>query len=250
MKDPATKTRSQVTLTVTDKESLAEDMVRIWFHWEPNAEFFEANEGDYLKLIFNSSEDKPSLRTFTIARVEEAQKQLAIDFAVHDCPEHSPSISLGGYAHWFAHTARRGNTIDVYGPNAKKSIIGDYGNTLFVVDATAIPALESVLRHQQTAGHIITVKCSDSLNDRLTRYRLPVTAIHSTSALSDLANSLDIASLTGVWCAGEYQIMRTVRSLVSEQLNVERPQQYFSSYWKQGMTEDGHKIFKQTQANL
>ncbi|NWO07046.1 MAG: siderophore-interacting protein, partial [Alteromonadaceae bacterium] len=216
-------------------------------HWEPNAEFFEANEGDYLKLIFDSPEDKPSLRTFTVARVEEGQKRLAIDFAVHDYPEHSPTASQGGYAHWFAHTARRGNTIDVYGPNTKKSVIGNYDNTLFVVDATAIPALESVLRHQQTAGHIITVKCSDSLNERLTRYGLPVTTIHSTSALSDRANSLDIASLKGVWCAGEYQIMRTVRALVSEKLNVERPQQYFSSYWKQGMTEDGHKIFKQAQ---
>lgn len=237
--------RSRVTLTVIAKETLSDDMLRIWCGWDANAQFSVANEGDYLKLIFSTASEKSVFRTFTVARVDEERQRVAIDFVVHGTPTQRPVEQRGGFAHWFAHTAQAGDSLLAIGPNNKKSVLAEYGNTLFITDATAIPALESVLRNQQVAGHIITLKCSKDLSHRLTGYGLSVTELSSTNALDSTVSQLNANAITGIWCAGEYQIMRAVRALASERWDFTRQQQYFSSYWKSGMTEDGHKAFKQ-----
>lgn len=51
-----------------------------------------------------------------------------------------------------------------------------------------------------------------------------------------------------VWCACEFDDMRGLRQYFRNERQVERNNIYISSYWKQGVTEDGHKVLKRRDA--
>ncbi|EGU61267.1 utilization protein for catechol-siderophore, partial [Vibrio nigripulchritudo ATCC 27043] len=51
-----------------------------------------------------------------------------------------------------------------------------------------------------------------------------------------------------VWCATEFSTMRQLRKYFRNEREVERDEIYISSYWKQGRTEDQHKIDKRKDA--
>lgn len=233
-------------LTVTRSERLSADMRRIWFSADASFEQFQVeNEGDYIKLVFTTDSDKPSLRTYTVARVNLESKTIAVDFVLHDETSELVNLENGGFAHHFAHTAQPGDSIECFGPNPKKSLLPSYDGTLFVADASALPALEAVLRHNKVIGTVVLYNCSDTLSALLAPYNLPVLAASSPDELIQLITANNATTITSVWCAGEYQMMRSVRRYISDNFEIPRENQYFSSYWKPGMTEDGHKIFKQ-----
>lgn len=239
--------RPKAILTVAEKESLSDDMLRIWFSLDENARFSADNEGDYLKLLFPIGDDSPLLRTYTVARVNENTRQIAIDFVLHGSTPETPNLNYGGFAHYFAHNAKVGDDISAMGPNPKKSVLPHYNNILFVADATAIPALESVLRHAPVSGQIIAYRCSKALVEKLKAYGLPLNAVSSLEQLEEQLEKIPSSAVEGVWCAGEYQMMRAVRKNAGNQFSISRENLYFSSYWKSGMTEDGHKAFKQSK---
>lgn len=242
------KQRPKATLTLATKESISPEMVRLWFRPDEQADFTRHNEGDYLKLMFSSNTEQPVLRTFTVARVNRDENQIAIDFVLHEDDASEPSLEQGGFAHYYAHTASPGDSLNIFGPNRKKSILPAYNNTVFVADPTAIPALESVLRHATTSGHIIAYQCSAALLEQLRQFHLDVSAADSITTLEERLKTLSNRSFSEVWCAGEYQMMRTVRKHLTADGLIARENQYFSSYWKSGMTEDGHKAFKRTNS--
>ncbi len=47
-----------------------------------------------------------------------------------------------------------------------------------------------------------------------------------------------------MWCACEFDDMRALRDYFRNQRNVEHDRIYISSYWKNGVSEDGHKVLK------
>lgn len=234
------------SLTVTHTELLSNDMRRIWLATDASSELFKPeNEGDYIKLVFTTDSDKPTLRTYTVARVQPDSKTIAIDFVLHDETSELIDQQNGGFAHRFARTAQSGDTLELIGPNTKKSILPNYDGTLFVADSTAVPALESVLRHNDVVGTVVLYNCSTTLVARFEKYNLPLLTASSPDELLNVINTNNGLMVSSVWCAGEYQMMRSVRRYVSDNLQIARENQYFSSYWKLGMTEEGHKVFKQ-----
>jgi NADPH-dependent ferric siderophore reductase len=57
-----------------------------------------------------------------------------------------------------------------------------------------------------------------------------------------------LAGLCTVWCACEFESMRELRQYFRNDKQVERDHIYISSYWKNGVTEDGHKVLKREDA--
>ncbi|MGO2457267.1 MAG: siderophore-interacting protein, partial [Vibrio casei] len=43
--------------------------------------------------------------------------------------------------------------------------------------------------------------------------------------------------------------MKAIRTYFNDNDAIQRSKSYFSSYWKQGVTEDGHKIIKREDAD-
>lgn len=238
------------TFTVTHSELLSDDMKRVWLKSDASFEQFgQENEGDYIKLVFTAESDKPVLRTYTVSRVDSVKELVAIDFVLHGELTTPVNLDNGGFAHHFASSAKQGDRIELFGPNTKKSVLPNYEQTLFVADPSALPALEGVLRHNKVAGTLVLYNCSEQLMERLSGYGLPIYSAASADELNEVLVAHKSLTVNSLWCAGEYQVMRAVRRFASDNFEIQRENQYLSSYWKPGMTEDGHKVFKQSEVN-
>lgn len=57
-----------------------------------------------------------------------------------------------------------------------------------------------------------------------------------------------LSEVASVWSACEFEDMRKLRTYFQNDKDVARGQLYISSYWKRGISEDGHKALKQQDA--
>lgn len=237
------KKRPQHTLTVLKKDPLSPDMLRIWFSFDSAGLYQTAHEGDYLKLVFLSEQGDSYLRTYTVAKVNESAQLVAIDFVIHNQHSELPDSINGGFAHHFAQTATAGSQLNAIGPNNKSSLLSAYQNTLFIADATALPALAALLRQNDASGTVILYNCGQPLAEFYITQKMTLHAVPSLEALTQLLENHQ-TNIDSLWCAGEFNMMRRVRAYAKDKLTLNRGNQYFSSYWKQGITEDGHKVLK------
>ena len=51
-----------------------------------------------------------------------------------------------------------------------------------------------------------------------------------------------------VWCACEFDSMKALRQYFRNDKEIDRDFIYISSYWKNGVSEDGHKVIKRQDA--
>ena len=51
-----------------------------------------------------------------------------------------------------------------------------------------------------------------------------------------------------VWVASDFDSMRELRQYFRNDREVDKQDIYISSYWKRGVTKDGHKVLKQQDA--
>lgn len=238
------KTLSPKTLTVVSKEQRSPELLRIWFSYSQPSDFSTANEGDYLKLLFPVNLDKPLLRTYTVAEVNTHKQQLAIDFVLHGEQASEPSVEKGGYAHYFAVHAKVGDCIDIAGPNSKQDNLAQYSNTLYIADSTAVPVLNAIVNNQAVQGHLLLVTSHPETAALLASDNLSVECFVDTASLTNALTSRSLEAYACVWCAGEFNLMRAVRNVARDYSHLDRDHTYFSSYWKHGVTEDGHKVIK------
>lgn len=232
------------TLTLTAKEQRSQHLLRLWFSYENPKQYQSEQLGDYLKLVFPNNSEKPLLRTFTVAEMAIPEQQIAIDFVVHG-EVSTPSPEQGGYAHSFAVTSRPGDMIKVLGPNTKQSIPYTEERTLFVADLTALPALNAILSRQQWQADVWLISADPAAAELLPQSpQLDIHVFKDLAQLEQTYASDDLQRFHGLWCAGEFQLMRYLRGCAKSQPQLHRDTTYFSSYWKQGVTEDGHKLIK------
>nr|WP_272214140.1 SIP domain-containing protein [Marinicella sp. W31]MDC2876875.1 SIP domain-containing protein [Marinicella sp. W31] len=50
------------------------------------------------------------------------------------------------------------------------------------------------------------------------------------------------------WCAAEFETMRRLRTYLRQERGLGPDQLYISSYWKQGLGEDQHRVVKRADA--
>lgn len=265
------KNKQRQLLTVSAAYSITPNMQRITFTVADPSLFSTNRAGQYIKLLFTaqgstdlsqlSEGEKPLARTYTLRDYNPVTQEVTIDFVKHGCfskaqmaqdttiaPEH------GGYGQHFAQHARSGDVISMIGPNAIKSTKLNADWLLLVADMSSLPALsiEISALPAYARGYVVLELLSE---DDLPTLNLPpamaltVCIKGKTASIADTVAQL--AWLNGspnVWCAGEFTTMKAVRRYVSDQHNIERNACYFSSYWKEGVTEDGHKILKRADS--
>lgn len=68
---------------------------------------------------------------------------------------------------------------------------------------------------------------------------------NSVSTLSDTVSQISLPdSPVCAWAACEFSNMRQLRKLFRQQWNLAHESIYISSYWRQGRSEDQHKVDK------
>ncbi|WP_198341866.1 siderophore-interacting protein [Oceanisphaera avium] len=259
-------------LTVEASYPLSSTMQRIEFSTDEMHYFSHESAGQYVKLMFTPAGDtdlallkideQPVLRTYTLSAVDLGNKRLTIDFVKHSGGAHlytDESLQLsrasGGHGHYFAEHAAVGEVIFVRGPGTIQAIDLHREWLLLIADMTAIAALSQVLKQvpSNARGHLVVELASHldmvpwlSAMDLPKDLTLTLCLRGQGASLAETVQQLSwLDGQPSVWCACEFSDMKAIRHYVTDLHQVARSDCYFSSYWKQGVTEDGHKGIKQ-----
>ncbi|MGO2508170.1 MAG: siderophore-interacting protein [Vibrio hibernica] len=256
------------TTTVIDSFSLTPNMQRIVLQGEELKQLQTPDLGGYIKLIFHpeghtdvsnlADGERRIMRTYTISELDVAQGKISIDFVKHSIHDNNSERIVvqdqGGYAIRWAMKAKVGDHISIGGPGNSQDIDFNVEQLFLVADMTAIPALSAKITalKPDAVGDVIVQLTSEqdmpnwTLPQGMTLHKV---VGYEPSQLSDYvinitAKSSDIA----IWCACEFTAMKTIRGHFNDHNFIQRHKSYFSSYWKQGVTEDGHKLIKRKDA--
>ncbi|MGF1877346.1 siderophore-interacting protein [Photobacterium frigidiphilum] len=251
------------TLVVLSNEIVTPNMQRITLGGDDVSLFPADCAGQYVKLMFASDGgtdlstlaegERAVIRTFTIGSVDLLNHSMTIDLVRHDSDCTQPlSRDVGGYAARWAQTAVKGDIISVGGPRPIQGFAEQADWFLMVADMTSLTALQAKLSQlpEQAKGYVVV--SVQVLEDMQTLVNMPkgMQLVVHLSAQDDASLAQKVKTLNwldgdvSVWCACEFSMMREMRSYINSDKGIERAQCYFSSYWKKGVTEDGHKVIK------
>ncbi|MEF1309972.1 siderophore-interacting protein [Vibrio mytili] len=244
-------------LAVTHTERITPNMQRITLQGDALSHFPQDCEGSYIKLLFNQSgstqlesvseEDKPILRTYTIRRYDSQACTIEVDFVRHE----SNDLQSGFAARW-AIKAQPGDTISIVGPGSISNLNTDADWFFMAADMTALPALSAKIRTlpEDAKGYaVISVLSSSDIQPLHAPAGMELIWLTEGQPLAESVRELKWQDGTAaVWCACEFDSMRALRQYFRNEKEVERENIYISSYWKNGISEDGHKVIKRDDA--
>ncbi len=237
--------------TVIHTETVTPNMQRIVLQSDGFSAYPADCAGGYVKLMFTATgdtdisqltEQRPTMRTYTIRRFFAEQNAIEVDFVRHQ----SDDLDSGFAARW-AMSARVGATIHIGGPGTIQNINTQADWFFMIADMTALPALSAKIRQLPRDARGYAVIQIESAADKQ-----PLDAPENMQVIWLTEQSIhqivpDLKWLDGevsVWCACEFDAMRAMREYFKDQRQVARDSIYLSSYWKRGVTEDGHKVLK------
>lgn len=251
MKKPSAK-----LVTVTDTFSVTPNMQRITLQGEALADFPLDCEGGYIKLLFNPvggtdlsqqpEDSRPVMRTYTIRRFDPNKSQIEVDFVKHVTEDQQC-----GFAARWAMAAKQGDTIHISGPGIIQNMNLDADWYFMTADMTSLPALSAKIQRlpQDAQGYaVIKVQTEDDIQTLEAPVGMKIEWVTQES-LEDAAKRKPwLNGQVSVWCACEFDSMRALRQYFRNEHTVDREYIYISSYWKQGVSEDGHKVLKREDA--
>ena len=254
------KSRPQVNLTVIRREELSPHMVRIVAGGDGFADFSNNDFVDrYVKIVFPQPgieypspldlwsiretmprEQWPYTRTYTVRWVDEAARELAIDFVVHGDE---------GLAGPWAAQAQPGDTLTFTGPGGAYNPAPDADWYLFAGDEAALPAIAAVIESLPAEATGLAFLEVDSDADIqpiaappgfelrwLTRNGVP--AGESNLLVQAVADAAWPAGRVDVFAHGERGYMKALRDVFFKQRGLDRKQVSLSGYWAKGRVED------------
>jgi NADPH-dependent ferric siderophore reductase len=187
-------------------------------------------------------EELPTIRTYTIRRVDAERRTIDIDFVVHG--------DTGVAGPWAA-AAQPGDTLTMSAPGGGFSPDLEADHILLIGDESAIPAISSILEVLPAPARATVL-----LETRSPEHRpeLPAT---SASVVwidedHDEPGTRLVAEVTALaWPAGRVQVfahgergaMKALRPTFAER-GVERADLSLSAYWAAGRTEDAFQAEK------
>lgn len=246
------------SLVIKKTQTITPNMQRITLQGEALGNFPLDCEGSYVKLLFNevggtdiqgfSEENRPVMRTYTIRHFDPQACTIEVDFVRHITKD----LQCGFAARW-AMAAKEGDTISIVGPGSISNLNTEADWFFMAADMTALPALSAKIRTlpADAKGYaVISVMSEADIQ--------PIEApagmeLHwvTEQPLADKVRELEWQQgEAAVWCACEFDSMRALRQYFRNEMDVDRENIYISSYWKQGVSEDGHKVIKREDAEL
>ncbi|MCG7550169.1 siderophore-interacting protein [Pseudoalteromonas sp. Of7M-16] len=252
---------------VLESEYLSPNMKRVVLTGPDLASFPSGFEGGYVKLLFTKqgralheeeafeqlSRQNIMMRTYTVRGFDKTTQQLTLDFALH-----SNEGSMAPASDW-AREAQAGDEMIVGGPGSTMGVDSSADWFLFVGDMTAIPAISCYLeRLPKTAKGTVVLEVTqqEDILDLTKPGGVDVIwKVNGTpgrnSQLLDTVQALDWhQGRVFVWCACEFDTMKTLRRWFKRTKGIEKEQMYVSSYWKYDCTEDEHKVEKRVDSQL
>ncbi|EOY4665671.1 MULTISPECIES: siderophore-interacting protein [Vibrio] len=245
------------TLVVIDTETITPNMQRITLQGEALSHFPRDCEGSYIKLLFNdmggadlsilSEDDRPIMRTYTIRRFHPETSSIEVDFVRHVTQD----LQCGFAARW-AMAAQKGDTISIVGPGSISNLNTEADWFFMAADMTALPALSAKIRtlSEEAKGYaVISVMSPADIQPLHAPADMELIWLTEGQALADSVRELEwLDGNASIWCACEFDSMRALRQYFRNEKEVDRENIYISSYWKQGVSEDGHKVIKREDA--
>jgi NADPH-dependent ferric siderophore reductase len=231
-------------LDVIRSTQITDHMLRITLGGEALASFPSEQESAYIKLMFPRGEGKRALvRTYTIRH--QRHTEIDVDFALHD--------HVGPATSW-AVNAQAGDQILVGGPGPRKLINYHADWYLLAGDLTALPAISvnlGLLPPDAIGYAVIEVPSEADIqslkhpeNVELHWEINPGPDPEGVILLAKIQALPWLAGQPAVWVACEFNSMRTLRHFFKHERDIPKTHLYISSYWKNGQSEDEHKIAK------
>jgi NADPH-dependent ferric siderophore reductase len=238
---------------VLRRESVTPHILRVTLGGPGLDGFPDDSDGGYIKLRLaepESTDGKPSVRTYTVRRYDMKAQELDVDFVVHE--------SDGPAVNW-AQSCRPGDKIKVGGPGPKKLLNQEADWFLVVGDMSALPAISANLERlpADAKGYALleiideadkqSLKVPDGLQ---LEWIVNGDPERENSLLFDRVKALEwLPGDPYIWVAGEFSQSLAIRKLMKTEHKIARDQMYASSYWQIGQTEDGHKVSKREVAD-
>jgi len=240
-------------LTVVSNDTVSPNMQRVTFHGDDIASFPADCAGGYIKLLFDSQGNtdlsglpegqRPHMRSYTIKSFSAQNSTIVVDFVRHETTD----LTMGFASRWVM-SAKAGDNIFIVGPGQIKPIETSVDWYFMVADMTALPALSAKIKElpSDAKGYaVIKVVSFDDIQAIDIPSNMQIRWITKESCL--LTTVKELPWLEGevfVWSATEFEEMRELRQYFRDEHAVDRDRIYISSYWKRGVSEDGHKAAK------
>lgn len=241
-------------LEVISTTKLSDTMIRLTVGG-PGADGFEsAIPDEHIKLIFPEPETGelrlptpdgdelnwprpiPTSREYTIRKYREAEREIDIDFVVHD----------SGLASDWVVAARPGDPVHVAGPPGGYRVADDYDRYLIVGDETALPAIARWIE-EMPRDHRgwVYIEVPDAASEQPldAPSGIEVQWLHNHGRASDLleraSRATDIPSGESlfVWLAGEAGSIKPLRRWVRGDLGIGKQHSSITGYWKRGLAD-------------
>lgn len=241
-------------LAVVRTTQLSDTMVRLTLGG-PGADGFEsAIPDEHIKLIFAEPETGelrlptpdgdelnwprpiPTSREYTIRKYRPAEREIDIDFVVHE----------SGLASDWVTAVQPGEPAYVAGPPGGYKVADDYDRYLIVGDETALPAIARWLEEmpREHSGWVyIEVPDAASEQPLDAPAGVQVHWLHNHGRASDLleraARASDIVEGESlfVWLAGEAGSIKPLRRWVRNELGITKQHSSITGYWKRGLAD-------------
>ncbi|WP_114635528.1 siderophore-interacting protein [Vibrio splendidus] len=251
---------SPITLTVTQTSTITPNMQRITLRGEGLSKYPIECAGGYIKLLFSplgttdlsqlNDGERPTMRTYTIRQYNPVEKWIEVDFVRHITTD----LQCGFAARW-AMNAKVGDTVSVAGPGLIQGLNLESNWFFLVADMTSLPALSAKVKSlpEHATGHAVIQINSAADKQQLEAPKgIKVTWLIEDETEETLSqtvrNSEWLDGQVSIWTACEFESMRELRQYFRNDKEVAKENIYISSYWKRGVTEDGHKVLKQQDA--
>ncbi|MBH0040221.1 siderophore-interacting protein [Pseudoalteromonas sp. SWN166] len=208
--------------------------------------------GNYVKVLFpkNGEVDfnlkTACMRSYTIRYVDAKTGALTLDFVIN--------MHQGPATNW-AKIAKVGDALGIAGPGPKKLDNYTHPHYILLGDLTSVNAIKGYVQqlpeaaiidafvHAPTEQDIIDLETNRDIN-------WVITDSADTAMLSALKNLHITEQPPIVFMALEAGLVRAVKTLLTEQLNIPRGNIVSSGYWKKGVDSEGYKKQRQRDAQL
>ena len=192
--------------------------------------------------IWPEGDRRPTVRTYTVRRVDVTAGELDIDFVMHE--DAGPGAA-------FALRAKEKDIVGVMGPGGRGMAAADW--YCLVGDETGFPAIARMLETMPaTARGIALVEVNDPREEQRVPHPPGVSlrflcrngaAPGTTTLLQDAARAVDWPSDGSIfaWAGVEFEAFRAIRSFWRKDMKLDRSSHLAVAYWRRGFNEGDFK---------
>jgi NADPH-dependent ferric siderophore reductase len=256
---PAPRRRALHTFTVQRTEQLSPHLIRVVLGGAGFDTFTSNDFTDrYVKLQFGQpgvsypepydlevirrdlpAEQWPTTRTYTVRKVDEAAREITVDFVYHGDE---------GYAGPWAATAKPGDVLRMTGPGGGYSPRADPDWHLLAGDESALPAIGAAIEAIPAgvpvrAFVLVHGEADEQKFD--TAADVEITWLHEGDDLVAAVRAFEFPAGTGqVFVHGEAGFVAELRTYLGKERGIAKDLLSISGYWRRGKNEDGWQAEK------